>query len=152
MLLRPACEHESTDITELMRKSKAYWGYSAEQICKWHDELTMTVEYIKKHHVCVAVEDSELCGMCSFSSCSQTKVVLDNLFVEPSRIGSGVGSALLEYCIDFAVKSSASSIVLNADPNAQDFYLHHGFSVIGKKPNSIQGRYLPIMSKTLKVH
>ena len=149
MLLRPALIQESAAISALMRQSKAYWGYNAKQIEEWHDELTMTVDYIENNHVCVATKESELCGMCSFRNFSNDKVQVDGLFIAPSKIGSGVGSALLKYCIDSAIKSGASTIVLDADPNAEGFYLSHGFKVIGNKASSIKGRFLPVMSMTL---
>lgn len=150
MLLRPAFTQETDAISALMRSSKAYWGYHAKQIEEWHDELTMTVEYIEQNQVCVALDESELSGVCSFSNCSVGKVTLDSLFISPNKIGLGVGSALLSYCIDSSIKFGASAIVLDADPNAEGFYLHHGFKTIGKKPSSIAGRFLPIMSKVLQ--
>lgn len=150
MFLRPAFNQEIDAISALMRSSKAYWGYPSKQIEEWHDELTMTVDYIEQNHVIVAMIDSELSGMCSFRNSREHIVKLDNLFISPDKMGIGVGSALLRFCIDSAVECGASTIELDADPNAEDFYLHYGFNTIGKKSSSIEGRFLPIMSKMLQ--
>lgn len=152
MLLRLAFTHESDSISALMKKSKAYWGYHPKHIEEWCDELTMTVDYIKRNQVCVAIDESTLCGVCSFRISSKDTVTLDSLFIAPDNIGLGVGSALLGYCIDSTIKFGATSIVLDADPNAEGFYRHHGFRTIGKKASSIEDRFLPIMSKVLQEH
>ena len=150
MLLRLALIQETNAISTLMRSSKALWGYAPKQIEEWHDELTMTADYIQQNWVYVAVIDSELSGVCSFRNCSDHNVILDGLFVSPSKIGLGVGSALLRLCINTVKQSGAQTITLDADPNAEGFYSHHGFTTVGKKSSSIEGRFLPVMSIVLQ--
>lgn len=150
MLIRPALIQETHAISALMRSSKAYWGYNDNQIKEWHDELTMTVDCIEQNEVCVAMLDSELSGMCSFRQCNDDVVKLDSLFISANKMRLGVGSALLNFCIDSAIKSGATTLELDADPHAEGFYLHCGFKTISKKPSSIKGRFLPVMSKILQ--
>lgn len=38
-------------LTEITKKSKAYWGYTQELMNEWSDLLTITEEYIQKNEV-----------------------------------------------------------------------------------------------------
>jgi ribosomal protein S18 acetylase RimI-like enzyme len=55
---------------------------------------------------------------------------LEDMIVAPSARGSGIGSTLLSYAIDFAQKSGVKRITLLTDYDnqaAQRFYSKHGF-------------------------
>ena len=57
--------------------------------------------------------------------------LLEDMVVSPSARGSGVGSDLLNYAIDFARLSGAKRITLLTDReniSAQRFYAKHGFA------------------------
>lgn len=41
-------------------------------------------------------------------------------------------------------------VILDADPNALNFYKRHGLSEVGKLKSSIKNRFLPKMAKDLK--
>lgn len=56
--------------------------------------------------------------------------ILEDMVVSPTARGSGIGSALLNYAIEFAKNSGAKRITLLTDRDnhpAQHFYLKHGF-------------------------
>lgn len=150
MLIRSAYPNEFQSVTQLMRQSKAFWGYSAALIEEWHDELSVSSDYISRHNVNLALEKTVLCGMCGFRL-EKDWVQVDSLFISPGAIGSGVGSLLLNACVDAAKRAGKSKITLDADPNAEGFYAHHGFITIDNKPSSIKGRFLPVMCKTLSL-
>ena len=42
MKIEKAIINDNQVLTEITKKSKAYWGYSEEQISKWNDSLTIT--------------------------------------------------------------------------------------------------------------
>lgn len=46
---------EHRKLTELVKKSKAYWSYSSSQMQEWNDELTITHEYISLNEVLIII-------------------------------------------------------------------------------------------------
>lgn len=132
-------------LTQITKKSKAYWGYSNEQIEDWSPFLTVTEEYIETNSVFNLMLDNQIIGYYSFFHESENSIKLDNLFVLPDFIGKGFGKLLMN---DFLVRLqdlSVQKIVLNSEPNAESFYIKFGFVKIGQIETSIKDRYLPIM-------
>ncbi len=53
---------DSEILTNITKKSKAYWGYSDEQIEKWSDLLTITKNYIENNNVYKLLFDNSTVG------------------------------------------------------------------------------------------
>lgn len=137
-------------LTEIAKKSKASWGYSDEQVEAWRDDLTVTPHYIEEHEAYKLVSDGQVIGYYSLVRIDEATVKLDNMFVRPNCTGKGYGKKLLEDVIERIVQRSYSWIILDSDPNAENFYRRFGFEVAGKLESSIRGRFLPIMRKQVK--
>jgi len=136
-------DHET--LTAITKKSKAYWGYSAEQIEIWSPFLTVSEEYIETNTVFNLRIDNEIVGYYSFFHESEFTIKLDNLFVLPEFIGKGFGKILMN---DFLVRikdEKVQKVVLNSEPKAESFYTKFGFLKVGQIETSIKDRYLPIM-------
>jgi GNAT superfamily N-acetyltransferase len=70
--------------------------------------------------------------------------VLEDLFVEPDAIGTGVGRLLIEHVRARARAEGMTSLSIDADPNAEAFYVAMGAVRVGESPSaSIPGRMLP---------
>jgi len=145
MTIQKAIPGDHEILTQITKKSKAYWGYSNEQIEDWSPFLTVTEEYIETNSVFNLMLDNQIIGYYSFFHESENSIKLDNLFVLPDFIGKGFGKLLMN---DFLVRLqdlSVQKIVLNSEPNAESFYIKFGFVKIGQIETSIKDRYLPIM-------
>jgi len=145
MTIQKAIPGDHEILTQITKKSKAYWGYSNEQIEDWSPFLTVTEEYIETNSVFNLMLDNEIVGYYSFFHESENSLKLDNLFVLPDFIGKGFGKLLMN---DFLVRLqdlSVQKVVLNSEPNAESFYIKFGFVKIGQIETSIKDRYLPIM-------
>ncbi|WP_262147665.1 GNAT family N-acetyltransferase [Chryseobacterium foetidum] len=136
-------------LTEITKKSKAYWGYSNEQMEEWSDLLTIKEEYFKNNEVYKLLINNSTVAYYSYFSINENTVKLDNLFVLPDEIGKGYGKLLMNDFISKIKKSKTKIIILDADPNAQKFYESFGFTKIGKIETSIKNRFLPIMELQL---
>lgn len=136
-------------LTELTKKSKAYWGYSEEQLLVWDAALTITQEYIATHPVFKLVVGEKIVGYYSYISEENNVVKLDNLFVNPEYIGKGMGSILLNDFINRMKNSHCKRIYLDAEPYAENFYKKHGFQTFSSFETSIKGRFMPIMELIL---
>ena len=111
------------------------------------DELTVTSEMIQdsKFHYVVAEMANEVVGFYGVERLSSLQFELEALFVDPVHIGSGIGRALITHARDFIGESGGRSLIIQGDPNAEEFYLAVGAQLIGEKESdSIPGRFLPI--------
>lgn len=132
-------------LTEITKKSKAYWGYSSEQMDKWADLLTITKSYIEANDVFKLLIDCKIVGYYSNYNLEENIVKLDNLFVLPEFIGYGFGKLLINDFFNRLKNMVINKIVLNAEPNTEKFYEKFGFVKIGQIETTIKGRYLPLM-------
>lgn len=136
-------------LTEITKKSKAYWGYSNEQMEECSNLLTIKEEYIKNNEVYRLLINNSTVAYYSYFSINENTVKLDNLFVLPDEIGKGYGKLLMKDFILKIKQNKTKRIILDADPNAQKFYESFSFTKIGQIETSIQNRFLPIMKLKL---
>jgi len=145
MTIKKAIPNDHKTLTEITKKSKAYWGYSAEQIEIWSPFLTVSKEYIETNPVYNLVVDDKIIGYYSFFHESENTIKLDNLFVLPEFIGKGFGKILMSDFLKRLKNIDVQKVILNSEPNAEAFYIKFGFVKIGQIETSIKDRYLPVM-------
>jgi len=136
---------DSEILTEITKKSKAYWGYSDEQMENWSELLTITKNYIEINNVYKLLDNDLTVGYYSYIYLNKKEVKLDNLFVLPNYIGTGFGKLLMNNFLDRIKNTEIEKIILDSEPNAKKFYEYFGFQKIGQIETSIKDRYLPIM-------
>ena len=150
MKIEKANSDDHKILTEITKKSKAFWGYSEEQIVQWNDVLTITKEYIQTNFAYKLIKENQVIGYYSYFNAETYIVKLDNLFVLPEYIGKGFGNYLMD---DFLNRINENrdikKVLLDADPNAEKFYQKFGFKTIGQLETSIKNRFLPIMELNL---
>jgi len=145
-----AITEDANELSELALKSKAYWGYSDDQIESWRTDLTVTEEMFDKWTVFKYMEETEIVGFCILNLHKDSpKATLEFLFVLPKYIGKRIGARLLRHAVYLASSENRKVMNLEADPYAEPFYTKHGFQIIGKTKSSIPNRFLPIMEKEL---
>lgn len=137
MRFRKARPDEAESLTRLAMEAKAHWGYRAEQLEAWRPSLAATAEQLRSQPAFVLEADSVV-GFYSLrvvdGACE-----LDNLWVAPSEVGRGHGRELLAHAVNMARSMGLREIVIDADPNAEKFYVHCGAVVTGVVPAPIEG-------------
>ncbi len=144
--IRPANPQDDELLSGIALRSKSYWGYSAEFIEACRAELSISETEItdKERHYFAAESNDEVIGFYALERLSANEYELEALFVEPQRIGQGIGKALINHAKSTARELGARSLLIQSDPNATAFYLATGGVLIGERQsNSISGRYLP---------
>ncbi|RED24637.1 acetyltransferase (GNAT) family protein [Flavobacterium cutihirudinis] len=136
-------------LTSITKKSKAYWGYSAEQIQKWDKNLTISQDYIRNNATFKLIDNDLIIGYYSYVFENEKEVELDNLFILPEHIGKGLGKYLLLDFLNRMKEEKIERITLNSEPNAESFYSKMGFIKIGEFETSIKNRFMPIMEMKL---
>lgn len=145
MTIKKANSNDHEILTEITKKSKAYWGYSNEQIEIWSEFLTVSKEYIETNPVYNLVIEDKIIGYYSFFHESENTIKLDNLFVLPEFIGKGFGKILMNDFLNRLKKNDVQKVILNSERNTETFYTKFGFVKIGQIETSIKDRFLPIM-------
>ena len=141
--IRRATSSDSARATELARIAKAHWGYPAEWLASWSDELSITEHDIEHHATFVAMLDGHVVGICQLHE-GGVGAVLENVWVDPAYHGRGVGRALVEH----AKGHARGVIAIVADPYAEPFYLKLGARRVGAVPAPMPGapdRTLPLL-------
>ncbi|MFK7785962.1 MAG: GNAT family N-acetyltransferase [Crocinitomicaceae bacterium] len=147
MTIVRALAEDNAVLTDLTIASKAYWDYSKEQIDAWIPDLTITSAYIEEHAVFKLIKEEEVIGYYSYCMQENNQVLLDNMFISPDHIGTGMGGVLMDDLLARTNSEGISAIITYSDPNSEEFYIHFGFEQIGKEPTSIENRFLPILEK-----
>jgi len=139
MNIRPAQEHEAEALSALALQAKAHWGYSADTIESWREDLSISGDTIASRPTFVATVGDGIAGFYSLAPSTQSWK-LDHLWVLPQLMDRGIGRALVAHALETAVRGGASCVTVDADPNAESFYLACGAERCGEVPAPISGR------------
>ena len=143
MTIRSAGPREAAALSALAIRSKAHWGYDAEEMSVFEGELTLAPEALAPRDATVVEEDGVLLGFYTLLEHEDGVLELEHLFVEPSHLRRGLGSRLLRHALRRAAGRGVSKLIVLSDPNATEFYLAHGATVVEEIPSSIPGRSIP---------
>ena len=145
MRLRPARDDECAELTDLILRSKASNGYDASLMEACRAELTVTPETLARGPFAVLETDEKVIGTAQVSR-EVGDWHLQLMFVDPSCQGMGAGRRLIDWATTEAHRQGASELHIEADPNAEAFYLRSGAHRVGAAPSgSIPGRMIPLM-------
>jgi GNAT superfamily N-acetyltransferase len=160
--IRAARPQDADELSELAIRSKAHWGYDAAFIEASREELTIPADQVVARRTYVAVSRDSDADPATLGGQRQRILgfgtiegeppagELGMLFVDPSVIGRGVGSALFAHLSSVAGEVGFHRLTIAADPNAEPFYLARGAVRIGGVPSgSVPGRTLPLLAFAL---
>jgi len=136
--VRPARPGESAELSALACAAKAWWGYAPEQLARWAEELRITSESIATQPTFVVEDNGRLVGVVQLGRASPTWA-LECLWVHPSALHRGVGSRLLRHALACARHEGQAELLIDADPNAEAFYLRCGARRVGAIAAPIAG-------------
>jgi molybdenum cofactor cytidylyltransferase len=139
MNIRAAVEAEAPALSSLAMRAKAHWGYSAGTLERWRAELAVSATDVRDRPTFVALVGAVVAGFYSLRP-SRASWELDNLWVLPEFMHQGIGRALLTHALETAARGGASEITIDADPNAEPFYLECGALRRGEVPAPIHGQ------------
>lgn len=144
--IRRSTPEEAATLTEIAFESKRHWGYPEHWIQHWEKDLTVSAEFIRDNHVYVAEEDGEIRGFYALII-GASKAELDQMWVTPVSIGTGIGKELFLDAMERAAKLKVAAVEISSDPNAVGFYQRMGATQIGEVDSVVDGhvRKLPRM-------
>jgi GNAT superfamily N-acetyltransferase len=145
MQIRRARPEEAHILTGIAMRSKGFWGYDDDFMEACRASLTVTEDKIRRHYVYIVTHGPENVGFYCLITNGETGV-LDDLFVNPPYIGTGCGKLLWEDMMMLARDLGIREIAIDADPNAEGFYLRMSAERIGEtESTAVRGRLLPLL-------
>lgn len=144
--IRRALPENAEALTAIAIAAKGYWGYPERWMQIWKPELTFDAEYFEKNESWAANTENQPIGFDTLLEKNDT-AWLENLWVIPSQMGQGTGSALFKHALHLSKQRGYHVLRLESDPNAIGFYKKMGAYRIGERLSEVDGqpRILPIM-------
>jgi N-acetylglutamate synthase-like GNAT family acetyltransferase len=138
-MIRRASVDEAAVLTTIALDAKRHWGYPEHWIRHWEEDLTISPEFIREHHVYVAEADGEVRGF--YALCvSGEKAELEHIWVTPGSIGTGIGKELFLDAMERAAALDVRDVGITSDPNAAGFYRRMGAVEVGEVDAPIDGQ------------
>ena len=152
MQIRRAQESDAAELTRIAHEAKRHWGYPERWIELWRDDLTFSPEFIAGNEVYVAEDGGEALGCYSLVATSPNWM-LEHFWIRPAAMGKGLGRRLFEHARAAAEKAGASVLEIDADPNAEAFYLKMGAVRVGEVRSEVDGqpRVRPLLHLRLAI-
>jgi GNAT superfamily N-acetyltransferase len=142
--IRPGHAGEGAILREIAIAAKSHWGYDRTWVTQWVEDGGFSDEALGGRDIYVAEVRGKPVGWAA-SLLKGDVCWLDDLWVEPSWIGKGIGSGLWRHVAEVASKLGAVRVEWEAEPNAVGFYEKMGGKYLRDSESSEWGRVLPVM-------
>lgn len=142
--IREARGNECALLSDLALRSKAHWPYTEAQLAVFRKELTLSPETVVTQRAHVWVDQGQLLGFYTLLPLERRTLELQHLFVEPTRLGQGIGRALFRHAAEMARALAFERLVIQSDPHAAGFYRSMGATHERDVASSIPGRFIPV--------
>ena len=138
MNLRRGLPEDVAAFDDIALAAKAHWGYTPQQLEAWRGDLRVKPESLSAAPVCVAEEEGHPLGFVQIAT-DRHPWEVEALWVHPTHMGKGVGKALLDWATQFAAAGGQVELAIDADPNAEGFYMARGARQVGVVAAPIAG-------------
>jgi GNAT superfamily N-acetyltransferase len=126
-------------INALIARSKAYWKWPDGHLERALPLLMIRPEVLLSCHGFEAWREQSLVAFACLKAVGSS-ASLNDLWVEPSEIRTGIGSMLWAHIVQLARERGWTEISVLPDPPSKGFYLKCGFKDTGKSvPSRIPG-------------
>lgn len=132
VLIRRAQIQEDDTLSRIALTGKAHWGYCAEDLSRWEADLIVSPDSLVQLTTFVAVLDELIAGFYQLSFVLE-EADLEDLWVLPAHMGKGIGRTLLKHAVLEVTARGKGNLLIDADPNAEGFYVACGAVRTGKK-------------------
>lgn len=144
--IRRAAVCERAALGAVAFAAKAYWNYDDAFMESIRDYLIPPAPYVERDPVFAAVaDDGTILGFYGFTKRAGGVDFLEDLYVGPTHIGTGVGRALWAHAVATARSLGYREFFIESDPNAEPFYRSRGAVRVGDYVSEATGRALPLM-------
>ena len=144
-IVEARAEHAAS-LSRIAWEAKKGWGYPAHWLEAWREILTMRPEQIEANDYFAALAAGQPIGFYGLHH-PGSEWRLEHLWVMPEYWRHGIGRRLFAHAVDRARRQGARLLAIEADPNAEAFYLRMGVERVGSVMSDMDGisRILPEM-------
>ncbi len=137
-------------LTEIAFTAKRHWNYPEHWIQYWLPVLSVSAEYICANESWIAAMQFKPVAWYSLKQVAE-HLWPDYLWVLAACMGKGIGRKLFSHALERSRIRGASVLNIEADPNAENFYIRMGTRRTGEHHSEVDGqpRLLPVMDMTL---
>lgn len=128
--VRLAKPNEADMLSALAFASKAAWGYVDSDMAHWRDELRVDTASLIRCPTFVIETDGFVAGFCQVDL-TPTPAELVHFWIHPAVMHCGLGGFLLAHCLGRMRAQGLRELHIDADPNAERFYLRSGAIRVG---------------------
>ena len=146
--LRAAAPADAARLREIALAAKGHWGYEEALLDRWDASGELDPAALAAKEILVAEEDGRAIGWSSLVS-KGPACVLDDLWVEPERIGRGIGRMLFQRARERAAELGATRLEWEAEPHAVGFYERMGGRYLRDGEPTPWGRVLQVFGVDL---
>jgi hypothetical protein len=97
MQIKQARSDDAATLTAVAFAAKRHWGYPQRWMECWHDDLTISAEFIGSHETFAAIIDGRTVGFYALGQ-KGDRLDLIHMWVLPDAMGRGVGRSLFPSC------------------------------------------------------
>jgi GNAT superfamily N-acetyltransferase len=135
MRVRNAEPAEAGQLTELVMRSKASWGYDADFLDAVRDQLRLRPGDVVSRRAVVADRAGTPLGVATLDG-EPPDGAIGLLFVDPAEMRRGVGRTLYRHVLATAGRLGFHRLVIGSDPHAVPFYLAQGAEPLEHGPGA----------------
>ena len=132
--IRSGRPEDAEALRALHRASSYVWEEDRKQLDAHPEVFGVDPHALAGDHVRVAVKDGAPIGFATVRPAAGAECVLEDLFVEPDAMRTGIGRALVEDAVDRAAAAGCAVMSVVAAPRTRGFYERLGFVVQGPAP------------------
>jgi GNAT superfamily N-acetyltransferase len=147
--IRAATVQDGDRLREIAVSAKGYWGYEQQRVREWGASLDFSHDGLRRKEVYVAEIGGRIIGWAGLIPRGEV-CWLDDLWIEPASIGTGIGTLLFEHAAERATMLAAQRMEWEVEPNALGFYEKMGGRHLRDGEPSEWGRILPVMGIDLE--
>ncbi|MEW6270888.1 MAG: GNAT family N-acetyltransferase [Thermodesulfobacteriota bacterium] len=148
VVVRAARPEDAAPLTRIAHAAKRHWGYPEAWIAAWREDLTVDEAACAAGRVFCACDGDEPCAFYALER-DGDRVSLEHMWVEPARMGAGIGAVLFAHAVETARRLGGRTLEVASDPHAEGFYLRMGARRRGDVPSFPPGRRLPLLELDL---
>ncbi len=131
-------------LTETAFASKSTWGYPAEWMEMWWEQIAVSEEFILQNEVVKAFAGARFIGFYILVDLGEKTWDLDAFWIVPGEMGKGYGKQIFVHVMEFLHQQKAEKLEVVTDPNANGFYEKMGGKWARKFPSKPERRELDV--------
>ena len=145
---RRAAAADAEGLRALTVRSMAYWPRHAAYLAEAARLMSLDAASIELDETWILEEDHRAIGFYRVSL-DDDRAEIEELFLEPDRIGHGLGRLLFEHCAATVRGCGVARLEWECEGQTLGFYLAMGGQVIGSSPSGIPSEQ-PLARMVLK--